>query len=238
MILTFKNKLWLVLVGVLIVINLAVGLIAYRKLGRLDREYSLVIDRIIPFEDRLRIVSLQASRTLVCTMLYANNSSPQADQAQLIQQSGAVSEGIFELMQNEVFPSAALQQEFNGLRAKRRLWRSHLATYMDLIQRGNRTESGSVLSERVYPSLLDYLLSLERFGEHYQETASAINQDLTQQTESSRKLVFGLSFVPTLVLFVVPLIILTFGVMFVVYVILKPANQHDSRTVAEREWLE
>ena len=229
MLLSGKFKLLITLVLVLVTLNLSVGILAYRNLGQIDRDYTRLVERVIPFEDSMRTVGQQASRTLAHTLFYSHDRVPQAERMTAIKQSGAVSDRIFELMKDSPFPTEVLRQQFMVVRAKRLLWRSCLVTYVDLILEGKREEAATQLGERLYPALIDYLNALDGYCDDYQHEYVQMNNELSNEVNASRQFVFGLSLLPTLLLLVLPLTILALLVVFIVIVIAKPACHAKSK---------
>ena len=163
MIVPGKIKLLITLFLSLIALNLTVGVIAYRNLAVIDRDYTRILEQLIPFQDNMRTVSLQATRTLAYTMLYANEKVHEAGREIAIKQTGEVSDKIYKLMEKGPFPSEELKHGFEDVRAKRVLWRSHLATYLNFLHSGKDTDANTTLNERLYPALLNYLTG-RRFG--------------------------------------------------------------------------
>jgi hypothetical protein len=223
--LPIRIKLLIGLFFSLVIFNLTVGILAQRHLAENDRNYSSILNQLIPFQDNMRTVSLQATRTLAYTMLYSNDKVHETGRALAIKQAGEVSDKIYALMAKGPFPSAELEQGFNEVRAKRALWRSYLASYLDGLQQGNKSAADNVLNEQLYPALFSYLTGLESYCDSYQNAYLLVSNQLSQDIRKSQNLVFGLSLIPLLLLFVLPVFLVLFAIIVLLILILKPANK-------------
>ena len=209
----------------MVVLNLTNGFIAYRYLGKIDADYSEALDNAIMSQNMLRTVSMQATRTLANTMLFINKDTRTEDRGKAIRETGEVSDAIYEIMGKGPFLSPEMERDFEQLRQKRVKWRSALAEDLEIVKTGNDEKASFVLKNHVYPLLVDYLDSLDRYCAANQSTYSTLNQKLTQQTTSKQHLLFGVSALPVILFFSVPTIVLVLVILLVMFLAIKPAGR-------------
>ena len=224
----FRSKAirWtLVIFGVLLLTNMVVGIIAYRKLDAIDAKYSGIIDTILPFEDEFRTISMQSSRSLAAAIVYKANkvkgvNSPEL--RELVAQSAALGGNMFKSMGSCTFSTPELRRSYNDALEKRGKWRANLDTYLKLIGEDKQADADSVMKQEVYPTLNSYLTALDDFGDSYEQAYAQMNRRLMSENALNKKIVFGLSMVPLVLLLMIPLSVALLAGVIVAAMILKP----------------
>lgn len=199
----------------IVVLNLTTGFIAYRYLGKIDAEYSEALKSSVKSQNMLRTVSAQTARTLANTMLFINKETRTEDMRKAIIEAGEIAGAIYEIMGNEPFLSPEMKKDFDLLRQKRNKWRSALTEDLDIVKTGNDEEVSTAMQNHSFPLLVDYLDSLDRYCAANQLAYSTLSQTLTQQTTRSRHLLFGMSTLPFMLLFVMPSLVILLLIMLV-----------------------
>jgi hypothetical protein len=199
----------------IVVLNLTTGFIAYRYLGKIDADYSEALKSAVKSQNMLRTVSAQTARTLANTMLFINKETQSEDMRKAIKEAGEIAGAIYEIMGNEPSLSPEMKNDFDLLRQKRTKWRSALAEDLDMVKTGNDEQVSTTLQNNSLPLLIEYLDSLDRYCAANQSAYSTINQNLTQQTTSSQHLLFGMSALPFMLLFVMPSLVILLLIMLV-----------------------
>jgi len=180
----------------LVALNLTMGFLAYRYMGKVDANYSEAMDKAIKSQEMLRKVSTQAARTLANTVLFLNKKTRSEDVRKEIRDSGEVSDAIYEVMAKGPFLSPKMKEDFDKLRQKRAMWRGALVEELEILKTGNDERAAIEIKNRVDPLLYDYLDSLDRYCAANQSLYSTLNNTLTQQTNNKQQLMFGLSLLP------------------------------------------
>ena len=166
----------------------------------------------------LRTVSAQTARTLANTMLFINKETRSEDMRKAIIKAGEVSGATYEIMANGPFLSPEMKKDFDLLRQKRTKWRAALTEDLDIVKTGNDEQVSTALKNHAFPLLVDYLDSLDQYCTVNQLTYSALNQNLTQQTASRQHLLFGMSTLPFLLLFIMPSLVILLLIMLVLII--------------------
>ena len=229
----FRSKAirWMLAIfGSLLLTNMIVGVIAYRKLDALDAKYSGIIDQIIPFEDEMRTINVQTTRSKVAAMLFKTklmHGEDSPDLKALIAQSETLGDNMYKTMSSCTFLTPELKQSFWQMREKRDNWRMNLKHYLELIEQNQREEAYSHLKEELYPSLTNYLIALDDFGDHYEEAYTLMNRRMMDEASQNKKIVFGISMVPLLLLLLIPLSLALLAGVIVAVMVLKPVHKSE-----------
>lgn len=206
-----RSRLIWSVVALLITLNLVVGALAYRYLGRVDENYSKLLNEGIPFLNAMQTATAQASRGYAVLIDLTQAQTP-AEVAALeaeLAKIREVSDRIFGSSLNEKAVPVELKPAYEDIRALRIENRARREHFTDLIHAGRSADAAAYLRTEIYPAQKTYLTKLDTFCDRYQETFAALNRQLTAENAQSRTLLVGLSTLPvTLAMFSIIAVVL------------------------------
>jgi hypothetical protein len=212
------------LVAGMIILNLAVGALAYHYLGEVDANYTRLLNEGIPFLNSMQSVTAQASRAYTVLVDLSQAEKPD-DIARLEDDLKAVrkvSDDIFASERNAVAVPPKLKPAYEDLIAMRKSGRDRTQHFLELVRAHQLSEARVFLRNDVYAGQKAYLTKLDHFCDDYQETFAALNRQLIDQNSLSRSLLFGLAAVPAALLFAA-IALLVAGVSVLLIVALRPS---------------
>lgn len=185
-----------------IVLNLVVGVLAYRYLGEISATYTRLLNQGIPFLNNMQTVTAHASRSYGILIDLSEAQAP-AEISHLeeeLQSIRKASEEIFASPLNDQAIPEKLRPEFANILQLRKEGRARADHFLVLVHGGQSAKARTALRQEVYPLQKAYLTKLDRFCDAYQETFASLNQQLTAENNQSRSLLFGLAAFPAVLL--------------------------------------
>ncbi len=207
----------------MVFLNLTIGILGLRYLRNIDDDYSKALDNAINSQDNLRMISLQATRTLAETMLFPDKNARSGDALAILHKTGEVSDKVYSSMENGPFATSGMKDDLLRIKNLRAKWRESLSTYLELLQKNENEKAANILKDQVYPNLTMYLTQLDIYSSANKVAYTRLNDQLTNQTISKQYFLFGLSVLPLATLVAIPVAVLIFAILVVVVLILKPA---------------
>jgi hypothetical protein len=201
----------------LIALNLAVGAVAYRYLGRIDADYTRLLNEGIPFLNSMQSATALSSRSYAL-MVDREQARTPAQAAQIeaeMEQVRAASDRIFadRLIDRAVPP--ALKPAFEEIRKFREDGRERRTKYLALLHDGLTSEASDFLRDDIYEAHRAYLSKLDVFCDAYEEQFARLNRQLNEANNQSRNFLFGLSAVPLAIIAGgIVLVVLFFLILF------------------------
>jgi hypothetical protein len=203
----------------LIALNLGVGAVAYRYLGRIDADYTRLLSEGIPFLNNMQTATGLSSRTYALMVDREQAATPAeaaAIEAQL-DQLRVESDRIFASPLNERAIPSELQSAFEEIRKFRETARERRTKYLGLLRDGRNAEASDFLREDIYETHRVYLGKLDAFCDAYQEQFARLNRELNDAHNQSRTFLFGLSAAPVAIIGTAVLLALTFFLVLFAY---------------------
>jgi hypothetical protein len=185
-----------------IVLNLAVGVLAYRYLGNIGATYTRLLGQGIPFLNNMQTVTAQVSRSYGVLIDLSETQTPE-DVARLdaeFQSIRKVSAEIFASPLNDLAVPEKLKPEFAAIVEMRKDGKARTDHFLELVHRGQLPEARLVLHREIYPIQKAYLTKLDHFCDEYQATFAGLNQQLVSANNQSRSVLFGLAAFPAVLL--------------------------------------
>lgn len=182
----------------LIALNLGIGAAAYRYLGRIDADYTRLLNEGIPFLNSMQSVTALASRSYALMVDREQARTPeQAAQIEAeMERVRAESDRIFADPVNERAIPPELKPAFAEIRQFREGGRERRAKYLALLNAGKTAAASDFLRDDIYAAHRAYLGKLDVFCDAYQEQFARLNRQLNAANDQSRTFLFGLSAVP------------------------------------------
>jgi tetrahydromethanopterin S-methyltransferase subunit F len=176
--------------------------LAYRYLGRVDKNYSRLLNEGIPFLNAMQSATAQSSRAYAVIIDLTQTQTP-AEVAALeaeLAKIREVADRIFGSPLYEKAVPAELKPAYEEIRAMRNDNRVRREHFMDFINAGRRADATTVLRTEISPAQKTYISKLDAFCDRYQDTFAALNQKLSDDNFRNRSLLFGLSAAPVAIL--------------------------------------